>query len=110
GSFVETPSKLHCQSLRFPRTTAVAPNPAFAREPHSSSNKGLHFVVFAFVKEPHNPYPPPHFGFVTQHSKWIANEVQNPNFSTKPRQFLTDFALTTRFGATRLNSRGAVSP
>ncbi|GBM01194.1 hypothetical protein AVEN_253601-1 [Araneus ventricosus] len=67
GLFTEAPCKPQNRSLRFPRATAPPPppafrtgslfRPAFTREPHSPSPRGLHFVVFAFVRE---PCPLPH--------------------------------------------------
>ncbi|GBN19415.1 hypothetical protein AVEN_138158-1 [Araneus ventricosus] len=61
------------------------------------SPTGLHFVVFTIAKEPRISVGShrSHFSCMTQHSKWITNEDENPNFSTSSRQFSYDL----RFGS-----------
>ncbi|GBN46666.1 hypothetical protein AVEN_275701-1, partial [Araneus ventricosus] len=75
GSFTEAPCKWHNQSLRFPRSSVPTVLPAcktgstclaFAKEPHSLSPTGLHFVAFAFVGEPQSPSLRPYFSFMTE--------------------------------------------
>ncbi|GBO20997.1 hypothetical protein AVEN_74057-1 [Araneus ventricosus] len=69
--------------------------PDFARESHSLSLTRLHFVVFAFVREPRSPSPRSYFSFMIQPAKWKTNEVENPNFSPDYADSHQTFALTT---------------
>ncbi|GBN14004.1 hypothetical protein AVEN_247504-1 [Araneus ventricosus] len=68
-----------------------------------------HFVVSAFVREPRSPFPQSYFSFMTQHSKRITNEDENPNFGPHSANSHRIFSLTTDFGAARPKLQGAVS-
>ncbi|GBN37117.1 hypothetical protein AVEN_20490-1 [Araneus ventricosus] len=98
--------------LRSPRDTAPILLPFSKQNPPPLFRfplpTGLHFVGFAFVREPRSLSPRSHFSFTTQHSKWLTNENENPNFSTAPRQFSSDFRIDGGFwsGATETEWSG----
>ncbi|GBL80972.1 hypothetical protein AVEN_83065-1 [Araneus ventricosus] len=100
---MEAPCKRHNQSLRSPTTTV--PNPPSALKtghPFPLSRLPLlHFVVFAFVREPRSPSQRSYFSFMTQRTKWKMNEDENPNFSSDYAISHRIIALTTGFGAKR---------
>ncbi|GBM79534.1 hypothetical protein AVEN_182648-1 [Araneus ventricosus] len=73
--------------------------PAFAREPHSPSPTCLNFVVFALLKESCSLSPHSHFSCITQNSKSITEEDENPNFSAAPRRFPSYFRVDDGFGS-----------
>ncbi|GBM29844.1 hypothetical protein AVEN_110358-1 [Araneus ventricosus] len=68
-------------------------------------SRGSTFCGFRFCEKASFPIP-----IVAQHSKWIPNEDENPNFLTALRRFSSDFSLSTGFGAVRSKLRGAVPP
>ncbi|GBM07407.1 hypothetical protein AVEN_26480-1 [Araneus ventricosus] len=51
----------------------------------------------AFSIELHSLSPRPHFSFMTQHSEWITNKDENPDFSITPRQLSSDFRTDDGF-------------
>ncbi|GBM28044.1 hypothetical protein AVEN_27433-1 [Araneus ventricosus] len=55
---------------------------AFARDTRLPYQAGLHFVVFAFVRELRSRSLWSHFCLVTQRSKLIMNDIENPSIST----------------------------
>ncbi|GBN12570.1 hypothetical protein AVEN_186710-1, partial [Araneus ventricosus] len=68
------------------------------------------FFGFSFRERASHPSPRSYFNFMTQHSKWIMNEDKNPNFSTAPQQFSSNFRNDDVFwsGATEIVWRGVV--
>ncbi|GBM37356.1 hypothetical protein AVEN_198261-1 [Araneus ventricosus] len=52
----------------------------FVRETHSPTTTGLHFIVFAFVRETCCPSPWLPFSFMKQKSNGLTNKDENPNF------------------------------
>ncbi|GBM38463.1 hypothetical protein AVEN_120822-1 [Araneus ventricosus] len=83
GSSTQAPCK---RSLLFPRAVTPTPQPAFKRDTSCCSDPpsstGLHFVLLTSVRDTRSPSPRSHFNFITQNSKWITIEVENPKFST----------------------------
>ncbi|GBO34984.1 hypothetical protein AVEN_119628-1 [Araneus ventricosus] len=58
---------------------------------------GTTFCGFPFCERASLPFLWSHFSIMTQHSKWITNEDENPNFSTSPRPFSSDFCIDDGF-------------
>ncbi|GBN90394.1 hypothetical protein AVEN_7026-1 [Araneus ventricosus] len=84
--------------------------PALAREPHFPSPTGLHFVVFAFVREPHTLSLKDAFRIYDPTLQTDKELRWKKKLSNALRQFSLDFSIDGGYGVVNSKLGGTVSP